>query len=121
MAGRRKFFTGVFDPIQDLIDKQLASLWIETIYIWRRGNKNIWSRMGNEDKSTINYIEDMMLDALDRKYHTQNVLHDCVLELKLQGYTSLEVSLLLQISERTVKRIIKQLKEEGETKNGCDI
>lgn len=121
MGSRRKFFTGVFDPIQDLIDKQLASLWIETIYLWRRGAKHMWGRVGNEDRSTVNYIEDMMLDALDKKYHTSNVLHDCVLELKLQGYTSLEVALLLHISERTVKRIIKQLKDEGVTKDGIDI
>ena len=121
MASRRKFFTGVFDPIQDLIDKQLASLWIETIYTWKRGAKHMWGRMGSEDRSTINYVEDLMITALDKKYHTHNVLHDCVLELKLQGYVTAEVALLLHISERTVKRIIKQLKDEGETKNGENI
>jgi hypothetical protein len=114
MAHRRRLYV-LYDPIQILIDKQLAGLWMEAVYIWKSGGKHHWGRMNDGDKTTLNYIEDMMVEALDKKYHTDRYILDIIMELKIQGYTNHEIALLTGISQRTVERYMKELREKGVT------
>jgi len=118
MAHRKRLYA-LYDPIQILIDKQLAGLWMEMVYIWKSGGKHRWGRINDSDKTTLNYIEDMMVEALDKKYHTEKYILDIIMELKIQGYTNNEVALLTGISQRTVERYMKELKEQG-VNNGRD-
>lgn len=112
MAHRKRLYL-LYDPIQILIDKQLASLWMDTIYIWKSNKRHHWGRLSEGDKTTLNYIEDMMIEALDRKYHTNQYRFDIIMELKIQGYTNDEIATLTSTPLRTVERYIKELKEQG--------
>lgn len=113
MAHRKRIYTEFIDPIQILIDKQLASLWIEAVYVWKVGKNHRWSKLVDGDRSSLNYIEDMMVEALDRKYHSGSKTSDLILEFSIQGYTAKEISLITGIPQRTVERYLQILKEKG--------
>ncbi len=93
-----------YDPMEELIDRQLASLWSSFISVLNRSKS---TRVGGR-----NYMEDMFIQALDLKYHRFEHRKDFVFELAMNGFTSEEISSLTGISRRTVQRDIEHLKIE---------
>lgn len=100
------------DPIEALIDRQLSSLWMESIYMIRR--RGSWGRSVESDRSLTNYIEDMFIEAIDRANHWKGYRRAKVADLATSGYTQEEISLMVGISVRTVRRDVQQLREDLE-------
>jgi len=98
------------DPIDDLIDQQLASLWMENTALG--GRATTWQSNGSGDRSMSNYVEDMFINALDKKYHYLSQQAERMYGYLEEGYSQEEMGNLLGTSERNVRRIKKQLEEE---------
>jgi len=98
------------DPIDELIDKQMASLWIENTGLG--GRSGTWRSKSSGDKSMTNYVEDMFIEAMDRKYHYVSQQAEKMYDLLKDGFTQVEIAAMLGTSERNVRRIRKRLEEE---------
>lgn len=108
----------VNDPIQDFIDWQRGSLWPDQAFKISnstRGGRKWNLRSGKEHTTKINLMEDMMIEALDKKYHKRRKIFDRVLELTEQGYDETEIGAMTGFTKRTIFRILKRLKETWES------
>ena len=66
-----------------------------------------------ESKSTVNFIEDLFIAAIDKCHHAVFVREDTIKEYIGQGFTLQEIASLLGLSVRTIKSTFKKLKEKG--------
>lgn len=114
---RSQFFNLSIDPIEELIGMQLASLNWEGIYTFKKGRHQIAPSSTSKVCST-NSIEDMFIEALDKKYHKKARSVDIIVSLLVSGLTVDDVADLMTINPRTVRRISKEL--EGEVDDAKD-
>lgn len=109
MRKRRYYIPGT-DPITDLIDKQLASLPLDIPFLYKQGAKQFVSSKYVRG-AFKNLMEDMFIDAIDKKYNYRISLNDVVFGKYLEGYTMKELGGIFGMSENVVKRIIKNSRE----------
>jgi DNA-binding NarL/FixJ family response regulator len=92
------------DYIEWLIDRQLASIPIDSCFVYKgRVGQVVSSRSVGS-----NFIEDMFITALDKKYNKTHRLQDTVVNMLCQGYKVDEISCLMGLSPSTVRRYIYQ-------------
>ncbi len=102
------------DPIQRLIDYQLRSIWrAHQLESTRKQVK------GTDTPRSSNTVEDMFLDALDRKYSGQHRMDMIIFDYVKNGYSYRDVEMILGTSRssvgRSMNRIVTML-ESGELK-----
>lgn len=110
---RSHFLDLSIDPIEELISMQLASLSFEGIYTFRRSRNQI-SPSSTSKVCSTNSIEDMFIEAIDKKYHKKARSSDIVVSMLVSGLTIEDVASLLAINTRTVRRISMEIEEELE-------
>ena len=114
MKRKRKFFFWI-DPIAECISRQKSCLWRENVFGTTLHNNPPWwpYQHHKESKSTVNFIEDLFINAIDKSHHAIYVREDIVKEYIGQGFTLEEVASLLGLSIRTIKSTVKRIKEGG--------
>jgi len=98
------------DPIDELIDKQLASLSLELLYVTRKASGG--TRAEGTKGTGINNIEDMFIDAYDKKYNRSARRQDAIKDLLIAGYEIKEIQDWYGITRYTLRRDIEKLKKE---------
>ena len=63
---KRKYAVGSIDPIEELIGKQLASIGMDMIFSFHKQHGQ-FSAAATSKKCASNYIEEIFIEALDRK------------------------------------------------------
>jgi len=114
---KHQFFDIAIDPIEELIGMQLASLSLEGIYTLKRSGNQV-SQSFISKSFTTNSIEDMFIEALDKKYHRTSRSKDIIVSLLVSGLTVRDISMLMSVSPRTIRRI--STANKGEVRNGKD-
>ena len=98
-----------YDPIERLIDRQLASVW-RSHQLLRRQDRSNWSTKVKEQFPARNRLEDEMIAALDAKYF--GVSRDTELlgyYAKESCYTQEDIGIILGRSQSWVSRHLRQL------------
>lgn len=102
------------DPIQRLIDYQLRSIW--RAHQLESTRKQV--RVADTPRSS-NTVEDMFIDALDRKYSGQFRMDMIIFDYVKDGYSYRDVESIIGVSRsgvgRSMNRIVTLL-ESGELK-----
>lgn len=110
---KSQFLDLSIDPIQELIGKQLSSISLEGIYTFKKGSGQVSPSPTSRVCST-NSIEDMFIEAIDKKYHRKARSGDIIRSLLVGGLTINDISQIMNINQKTVRRISRLVVE------GCD-
>ncbi len=118
MRRKLRFFL-YYDPIEELISRQLSSLWLENIFLnlKPKGHK-AWDYQfhKNTEGPNIDNMEDQFISAIDRKYNAPYRRRDTIFEMMSNGFTQEEIAALLGITRITVVRDLLK----GRDKDGKD-
>jgi len=98
------------DPIERLIDWQMRSIWrAHQLESTRRQIKVA------DTGRAFNAVEDMFIEALDRKYHAQVRLDILVFDYFTTGYTIRDIESLTGLGRssiwRRINRVVSQLED----------
>lgn len=107
---KRVYYISFSDPIQELIDRQLASVGFDFLFIYRKGYKD-FAPQATSKKCSTNYMEDMFIEAIDRKYNTEGRREEIVYGMIVSGFTPEDISIILGISDKAVRKDIEAIKE----------
>lgn len=112
---RKGYFNSLArDPIEELIGKQLASLSFDGIYTFKKSRHQI-SQSSTSRVVSTNSIEDMFLEAIDKKYFKKERKNEVVLSMLEDGFSVDNISEQLSISIRTLRRMCEEMGEtDGE-------
>lgn len=105
------------DPIQELINWQLGSTWPDQAHKVsnsKRGSRKWNLRSHKEYTTKINLMEDLMIEALDRKYHMQEKVMDRIGTLAEQGYFPEDIASMTGFSKRTIFRVLNRMRKTWE-------
>jgi len=116
MRRRRKRFWIPYDPVEEFIGQQRRSLWHDNMYMDKKPPKHKeWQyEAHHNDTFAKNTHEDMLIEAIDRKYHGAWNKKEAIRPFLEEGYTQQEIAAMLGISERTVSYLVEDLKKEME-------
>lgn len=116
MRRRRKRFWIPYDPVEEFIGQQRRSLWHDNMYMDKKPPKHKeWQyESHHNDSFAKNNHEDMLIEAIDRKYHSSWNKKEAIRPFLEEGYTQQEIAAMLGISERTVSYLVEDLKKEME-------
>ena len=97
------------DPIERLIDWQKRSIW--RAHQLESTRKQV--KMADTGRA-FNSVEDMFLEALDRKYHAQTRLDILVFDYFINGYTVRDIETLTTITRSSIWRRINRVTSQLE-------
>lgn len=92
------------DPIQRLIDYQLRSIW--RAHQLESTRKQI--RVSDTPRST-NTVEDMFIDAMDRKYSGRHRMDMILFDYVKNGYSYRDIEMILGTSRSSVGRAMDRV------------
>lgn len=90
---------------------QLASLSFEGIYTFKKSRQQV-SQSSTSRVVSTNSIEDMFIEAIDKKYHKKARSEDVIVSLLVGGLTVEDIADIMKLNPRTVRRISNEHAEE---------
>lgn len=112
--------TYMYDPVAELISKQLGSIWKPELFQRSRG-KQSWKHMHVDETPSSPYsYEDELIHAIDLKYHgqfkeilTYQYLHE--------GYSISDIARKVSKNRKTVAEWIKEIRKNKELREALRI
>lgn len=112
--------THLYDPVAELIAKQLGSIWKPELFQRSRG-KPSWKHMHvNETPSSPYSYEDELIHAIDLKYHG-HFKEILTYQYLLAGYSIAEIAGKVGRHRNTVAEWVREIKKNKELREALRV